>query len=379
MRIGLNLLHVRPEIGGCWNYIENVIAALKYIDCDCEFFAYCTSVSVKILPKDPRLHAKIVNLDNSSQLARISFEQCILPFLARRDKLDCMHWFANNIAVLGMVPSVVTVHDFIFIDMPTEVSFVKRLYLRAMVRFACQKADVLAPISEATAEAAVRLFGVNRKRISVIPNPLQDTFHPCLPEKVNEFRARFKLPSKFWLYVANPAPYKNHAKLFVAYKKLRETTQVTWPLVLRANRIKESEALDRKVVELGIEQSVVWLPRLSSEDMATLYSAATAMIFPSLYEGCGIPLLEAMACGCPVAASDISTTLEFAGDAVLKFDATNVDAIAYAMKQFVIDPALRETCAAKGLIKVLEYSSRKIAVKLQAAYLDAASRRSAIT
>lgn len=368
MKIGLNLLHARPEIGGVWNYISNVIKALGLSDCDYEFLAYCTSVSEEIVPNDPRFKTKIINLGGSSQLARISYEQSVLPFLAYRDRLDSMHWFANNRSLLGLVPSVVTVHDFKFIDRPSEVSTSKELYLRKMAQFACRRADALAPISETTAEAAIRLFRVERNRIFVIPNPIEDRFCPAKPEETREFHERFNLPSQFWLYVAHPYAHKNHERLFAAYKSFRETSRSTWPLVLRGDRAKGNEMLDQLALDMGIAESVIWLPRLSTEDMTRLYRAATALVFPSLYEGCGIPILEAMACGCPVTASDINTTREFAGDSALMFDATRVESIAGAMLRFAADPGLRESCAAKGAIKAKEYSPKIIAGKLLAAY-----------
>ena len=160
-------------------------------------------------------------------------KQRVLPFLARWDKVDCMHWFANNRCVLGLVPSVVTVHDFKFIDRPGEVSFGKGLYLR---RWRALRASV--PWSShrylrATAEAAIRLFGVRSKAIFVVPNPMEDLFSPSLLEEVIELRERFKLPSHFPVYVAHPYLHKNHERLFAAYKQFRETSQYAWPLVLR--------------------------------------------------------------------------------------------------------------------------------------------------
>jgi glycosyltransferase involved in cell wall biosynthesis len=368
MKIGLNLLHVRPEIGGGWNYITSVVSTLKLLPLDFEFVAYCTRVSAEIVPVDSRFKVRLVDLGSSSQVARIIYEQFILPFRAHHDKVDCIHWFANNRSTLGIVPSVVTIHDFKFVDRPKEVSSAKGFYLREMARFACQRADVLAPISEVTADAATRLFGVERERSVVVPNPLDDTFRPVSSEQLDEFRGRLRLPSQYWLYVAHPYPHKNHPRLFSAYKKLRESSQCTWPLVLRGDRTKGNEILDRIAAECGIAESLVWIPRLTSGDMASLYSAATAMIFPSLYEGCGIPVLEAMACGCPVIASDINTTKEFAGDAALMFDAANVDAITCAMEQFYVDTALRESCAAKGLLKAEQYSSINVAERLRALY-----------
>ena len=371
MRVGLNLLHARPEIGGGWNYIANLVGTLRLMDCDWEFVAYCTRISAEIVPDDPRFKVKIVHLGGSSQIARVVYEQCILPFLAYRDKVNCIHWFANNISLLGLVPSVVTIYDFKYNDRPDEGSPAKRLYLRNMMRFACERADTLAPMSEATAEAAIRLFGIDRQRIYVVTNPIDDMFYPALFEEVREFRERFKLPPQFWLYVAHPYPHKNHIRLFAAYKRFRETSHCLWPLVLRGDRSKGDEKLDIALSDLGISEAVIWLPRLSSEDMARLYSSATAMIFPSLYEGCGIPILEAMACGCPVVASDISTTKEFAGDAALMFDASSVEAISAAMHHFTDYPQLRESYVAKGYIKSKQYSSANVAVKLLAAYKNA--------
>lgn len=374
MKIGLNLLHARPEIGGGWNYIANVVQTLRLASDGFEFVAYCTPVSAAMVPDDSRFTVKIVDIPRQSQSYRVFYEQCVLPPLAYRDKVDCIHWFANNRPLIGIVPSVVTVHDFKFIERPFEVSRLKGLYLRKMAGFACRHADTLAPISEATAKAARQLFKTDPQRVIVIPNPVDDTFGPVSPDDLREFRDRLQLPPQFWLYVAHPYPHKNHERLLHAYKLCRDASPDIWPLLLRGDGGAEKDALDRTASELGIAESVVWIPRLSTEDMARLYSAATAMVFPSLYEGCGIPVLEAMACGCPVAASDIETTHEFAGDAALLFDAMSVDAIVNAMRQFSTDSTLRESCAARGLVKAKQYSPHNIAEKLCTAYRNAVTK-----
>jgi len=133
--------------------------------------------------------------------------------------------------------------------------------------------------------------------------------------------------------------------------------------------------LDQLTHDLGIDTSVIWLPRLSDKDMASLYSAATAMVFTSLYEGCGIPLLEAMTCGCPVIASNIPTTQEFAGEAALTFDPTNVDEISDAMRRFSEDPQLRASYAVKGIVKAQQYTFRNVAARLLTAYRSVVSQK----
>lgn len=383
MKIGLNLLHARPDIGGAWNYMANIVQALKVADEGFEFFAYCTSLSERLVPDEPRFRKRLVRISGSSQTARVLYEQTVLPFRALADGVQCIHWFANVGPLMHLIPSVVTIHDMMFldnpVDTPTPVSRGKKLYLREMARQTCRSADALAPVSEASADVVDRLFGTGRQRVFVVQNPLDPELRRSPSERIERLRERFGLPPQFWLYVAHPYPHKNHLRLFKAYKKFRDQAQSFWPLVLRGDREKGDPNLERAIASLGILDSVVWLPRLSQEEMTDLYSAASALVFPSLYEGGGIPVLEAMACGCPVVASDIETSKEFAGDAALLFDATNADSIAEALLHFFREPALRENCAAKGLIRAERYSSENVIGKLLAAYRYSAQNSEGIS
>ena len=376
MKVGLNLLHVRPEIGGGWNYIANILRVLPLLEKNFRFVAYCTSVSAAIMPNDDRFEIKIISLGGSSQIVRVAFEQAVLPFLAHKDGVDCVHWFANSCSIFGIKPSVVTLHDFKSIEKPTNDIALKSLYMRQAVRFSCRQADVIAPISEVSADTAQRLFNVQKDRIVVVHNPIQSTFRPIPYENLSEFRNRLKLPPQFWLYVAHPYPHKNHNRLFEAYKRLLESEGSAWPLILRGDGPKEKEELANIALNLGIADSLTWIPRLSTEDMAKLYSSATALVFPSLYEGCGIPVLEAMACGCPLIASNIRTTREFAGDDVLTFDATDVNSIARAMHQFASDRSLRTASTITGIQRAEQYSPKNCVTRLSLAYHMSVQKRS---
>lgn len=372
MRIGLNLLHARLEIGGAWNYIANLLDTLGAAEGEISYIAYCTRASADLVPDDPRFTRKLVNLSGRSQIWRIAYEQAVLPFIARRDGVDCLHWFANNGPLLNITPSVVTIYDMMFLDgqsrTPSGVSALKRAYLRMMIRHTCQNAEVLAPMSETTASVAYRLFHAERRRMVVIANPLSPDLHRSSFDACEGLRRKYGLPPQFWLYVAHPYPHKNHLRLLEAYSKFKQSTSSPWPLVLRGDREKGAESIDAAAADLGITSSIIWLPRLSPIEMATLYSAATALIFPSLYEGGGIPVLEAMACGCPVAASDIPTSREFAGDAALSFDANKVDDIVAAMLRLSSDPELLAQLAARGLNRARQYSRERVLEQILAAY-----------
>jgi glycosyltransferase involved in cell wall biosynthesis len=374
MRIGLNLLHARPAIGGVWNYMENVLKALSAIEDDCCFLAYCTPDSAALVPDDNRFKIRMRKKQFPHPLARILYEQTILPLRALRDGADCLHWFANNVSFSGAVPSVVTVHDYMFLDRPADMNLLKRVYLRRMAEMVSWRAASLAAISGTTARVIQHHFGVPDDRITIISTPI-DTgrFHPAEPREAAEFRARIGLPERFWVYVAHTYPHKNHARLLEAYCALRRQGGEVWPLVLRGDDPGDGYDLKSAIAEMGLSDSVRWLPRLTFDEMRLLYASASALIFPSLYEGCGLPVLEAMACGCPVAASDIPTTQEFIGEAALTFDPLSVDAIANAMREFAFDEERRRECAARGLERVKLYSSGIVARNLMGVYRSVAA------
>ena len=152
--------------------------------------------------------------------------------------------------------------------------------------------------------------------MTVIPPILESLFTPASQASVELWRAQWKLPPKFWLYVAHIYPHKNHARLLEAYRGYVAATREPWPLVLRGDSQPEGLNIWHLAAQLQIGDHVVLLPGLRREEMPLLYGAASALMFPSLYEGAGMPVLEAQACACPVVASNIPAVREFGGDAV---------------------------------------------------------------
>ena len=373
MRIGLNLLHAMPEIGGGWNYIANLIAALGTHDNNNTYFAFVTKASQCLVPSKANFHPVLLNLHATSRSARVLYENTLLQLFAHQYQLDCMHWFANTQGFVNMTPSVVTVYDAQSLLNFANYSLTKRLYLRMMVNWTGKQARMLLPMSDSTALTLQQLLNIDANRMTVIPAVVNANFQPAAAEQVAELKQQYGLPDKFWLYVAHLYTHKNHLRLLEAYHQLKQQNFNVWPLVLRGDAQKAENQVKLAITQLGLEKDIIFLPRLKENELCTLYSAATALIFPSLYEGGGIPVVEALACGCPVVASRIPAVQEYAGNAAHYFDPLDSQSIAEAMANFQngdIDYMAKQHL---GLTQVNNFRPDMVASRLITAYTKATS------
>ena len=368
MRIGLNLLHAMPETGGSWNYVARLVQSLGEHDRENSYIAFVTDKSIGIVPRQPNFETVRVGINPVSRPQRILYENTLLQIIAWKHHLDLMHWFANTIALANGVPGVVTVYDLMVFENPGNFSLTQRFYLRAMFPYTARRATLLLPMSQSTAQDLTRVLKVHAERLVVIPAIVGITFQPVEADKVTSFRRKHGLANYFWLYVAHFYPHKNHLRLLQGYSELKLKGSAPWPLVLRGDDHGAADAVKRLVIQLGLESDVIFLPYLDEGELPVLFSAATALVFPSLYEGGGIPVLEAMACGCPVIASDIAPIRELGEDAVERFDPLNVLSIISAMAEFQSDPEKRLACQRRGLERVQPHRADQVVKKMISAY-----------
>lgn len=374
MRIGLNLLHAMPEIGGGWNYISSLVKGIGEYDTANTYIAYVTKKSAPMLPESSRFVPVQVNIDPVMRAKRVAYENTVLQTLALKHKLDCMHWFANTQALVNTVPGVVTVYDLQAFFNLHEWPFVQRTYLRWMISNSVRRSPVLLPMSYATAHDLERVLHADPTRMTVIPAILGKDFHRGREEDILSFRERYGLPYRFWVYVAHFYPHKNHRRLLEAFRILREGGFSSWPLVLRGNDHGAEDAVRKSIREFRLEDQVIFLPRLEAKELPILYSTATALVFPSLYEGGGIPVIEALACGCPVLAANIPATCEYADSAAKYFDPGDTTSIVRAITEFQSDPGLRDALREAGLARAAEFRGEKIISKLMDAYGKASGK-----
>jgi glycosyltransferase involved in cell wall biosynthesis len=371
LRIGLNLLHALPEIGGVWNYIENLVKALAEIDTTDSFVALVTAASERLVPSQANFEIVRLPINSASRALRVAYENTTVARLASRRRLDCLHWFSGTQAIVNAVPSAVTIYDLQSFMNLAPYPWFKRLYLKAMVRQTVKRARVLLPMSEATADELAGLFKVGRSRMTVIPPVLGMEYRPAPREEIERFRARHRLPERFWLYVAHYYPHKNHLRLLEAFERLKSRSPSGWHLVLRGDPKGAEKEVQKFVKARGLEKNVIFMLPLQTFELPLLYSAASALVFPSCYEGGGLPVIEAMACGLPVAGAKIPPVMEFAGPAASYFNPFDVGSIEQAMREFQENAGVLDGKRQAGLARAENFRPSQVIPRLRAAYARA--------
>jgi len=288
---------------------------------------------------------------------------------ARRAGCGLLHLPAGLGPVRSAFPIVVTVHDLIVRRFPQLFPLWHRTYTRAVLpRLALAARRVIA-VSEATKRDLVELVGVPEERVVVIPNGVHPAMAPVLADsaRARDVRRRYGLPERFALTVGAIEPRKNLTRLFDAAARVRARPEAR-DLVLMHAGPAGWLAPD---VARAAGGHVRFLGYVPPEDLATLYGLARCCAYPSLWEGFGLPVVEAMACGCPVLTSGVSAMPEVAGDAALLVDPTSTDEIAATLARLWTDDALRASLARRGLQRAREFSWERAARETVAVY-DAA-------
>ncbi len=273
---------------------------------------------------------------------------------------DLYHATEHLLPPVSRVPTVLTVHDLIFNLFPQHHKRLNYWYLNAAMPLYVKRADHVIAISESTRRDLVRLYGTPEEKISVVYEAAAPHFKPQPADKVAAVRRKYDLPDRYLLAVGTIEPRKNLARLVQALSVVRnEHPDLKLVIAGSMGWLVESfyEALDR----FDQRDAVIITGYVPEDDLPPLYAGATASVLASLYEGFGLPVLEAMACGTSVACSSTSSVGEIAGDAALTFDPECPGEITAALRTLMNDPALRDDLREKGLAHVARFSWQRAA------------------
>ncbi len=353
MRVLIDAMQV-GNLSGTGTYTRKITEHMMAAGGDTEF--------VLVWPKDapgPHLRSpakvSILYAPSGTPAVRTVREQWQVRRAAARVDPGVIHypasigpWMPGMLSRSMMNRCVVTVHDLAYLKFPERFSPARRLFYRmAMVRGARRAAHVIAD-SESTRQDLIELGGIPSDRVTVVYLGVDETFGPVdNPETLAHVREKYVLPDRFFLFLGTIEPRKNVACLVEAYAQLAPALDID--LVIAGRRGWKFGALFRQIEAAGLTERV-WLPgRIDDNDLPAVYSCADAFVWPTLYEGFGLPPLEAMACGTPVISSDIGVIEEVLGDAAMLVDPASPDQVADAMRRVAASEELRENLAKRGV------------------------------
>jgi glycosyltransferase involved in cell wall biosynthesis len=354
VHVGLNLIYLVPgETGGMETYARELIPALVRERPDLRITAFVSREAASVGgPWAELVDCVRVTVNARRRVEWVLGEQLLLPRLATRRDVDVLHSLASTAPASGRFRRVVTIHDLIYRIYPEAHFGLRAKGMSVLVPLAGRRSDrVIAP-SQATRDDLVRLLGLSSTKIDVVPEGVDGVTAAGTPE--TELRGRFGLGDRSVVLTASAMrPHKNLRRLLDAWALLSEERPV---LVLAGYRTEHEEELRAHAGSLGLAGDTRFVGWVSSADLEGLYRLASSFVFPSLYEGFGLPVLEAMARGLPVACSDRGALREVAGDAARIFDPESPRSIAEAVDELQRDAALAASLRAAGLERAGKFS-----------------------
>ncbi len=280
--------------------------------------------------------------------ARIDWEQLAQPWALYRSGVQLLHAMAFVAPLVSPVPAVITIHDLSFLRFPDRFRPPQRLYLSTMTRLSCRRARRVICVSQATADETVRLLGLPRTHIDIVPHGVQHArFYPLPAVQVERFRDTKGLPQRFILFLGTLEPRKNLTTLIDAFHQSKLSRQGI-KLVIAGGKGWYYQQIFRRVEVLNLTNDVIFTGFVPDEELPLWYNAATLFVYPSIYEGFGMPLLEAMACGTPVIASNVSCMPEVVGQAGVLVPPHALSTLAEHMAHFLNKDDLRAEYRQRG-------------------------------
>jgi glycosyltransferase involved in cell wall biosynthesis len=268
---------------------------------------------------------------------------------------ELYHATEHLLPPLRDLPTVLTVHDMIFKLFPEHQKRLNYWYLNATMPLYCRRAGAIITVSESSKRDIVAHYGLDPGKVTVVYEAASPEFVPAPPEARDEVRRRYGLPAQYLIHVGTIEPRKNLTRLVEALQHLR-AGGLTIPLLVVGGKGWLYDDFFRRLESLEVRDAVFFPGYVPSADLPALYSAARLAVMSSVYEGFGLPVLEAMACGTPVVSSNSSSLPEFGGRAARYFDPYDVEAMSSTIQNVWADDELRAEMSGQGLVQAQKFS-----------------------
>jgi glycosyltransferase involved in cell wall biosynthesis len=349
MRIGIDARMI--DNTGIGRYLQNLLVHLARIDTHNDYIVFVNAENSRVVQQE---NIRFVPLKIRVPLYSLR-EQWWLPWEIRQWPLDLIHYPNFDMPLLPLYPSIVTIHDLIYYLYPDQCpSKIAHYYARFMLRQATRKASLLITDSEYSKRDLIAHFQVPAEKIQVIFPAADQRAHPSQSPETSVVK-KYGITKPYILYVGKHHPYKNIRTLLHAFN-VHKNIYERFQLVIAGKKDLRRKDLYQEAEALYAGQAIVFTDFVSEDDLFELYRQARLFVFPSLYEGFGLPPLEAMACGVPVITSTAASLPEVVGDAAIQVEPLDVQGFADAMQSVLTDESLWQEFQWKGLQQAQYFS-----------------------
>jgi glycosyltransferase involved in cell wall biosynthesis len=368
MKIGISTSVIQRGQTGVAQYVFALIRELKQYAQEHQFFLFVLEEDLPLFEfvGDAMQIVKVAEWHRPA-VKNILWHQMVLPGLVRKHRIDVLHIPSyRRMLWTQPCPTVATIHDLAPFLVSKKYDWKRMFYGRVVVKQLAKCQREIIAISQNTATDIQRFFKLPSSKITVIHNGLDHSrFFPGPGRAAKQWIAdRHQVTDPFFLYVARfEHPGKNHVRLIQSFNKLKQETNSNWNLVLGGADWNGAEAIHHAISASPFKNDIKTIGFVPEEDLTSLYRAADVFVYPSLYEGFGMPPLEAMACACPVISSGRGSLSEIIGDAAKIIDPESINDLKEALKELSVSPSERERFRNLGLERAKRFNWQSTAIQ----------------
>jgi glycosyltransferase involved in cell wall biosynthesis len=366
--IGINTRYLQSVITGIESYVLNLVKAIEKIEKQKKYVLFqCEKDIINKVTDSANITYYQSKFPTKITFFRILWEQFLLPRDIWKNKCKLFHGPAFVVPIIKACKYIITIHDLSWIYYPESFTFLNRLYFKVFLPLSIKRADKIIVDSDSTKRDLIKEFNIKEEVIKRVYLGVNENFKTINDSvKLNEIKNKYKLPDKFILAISTLLPRKNFEGIIKAFSKVH--SDIDCKLVIVGKKGWLYDNIFKTVKDFNLKDNIIFTGYVPDDDLVYLYNLAELFVLPSFYEGFGLPLLEAMACGCPVLASNVSSIPEVVGDAACLVDPYNIEAISAGIKNVLKDGDLRKSMIEKGFKQSKKFSWEKCAKETIAVY-----------